>query len=76
MRRGSARSPVASIAKYRARARLNLPSILTASERAQFLELAAANPHLRQTDAPLLAAYTQALSKTHWLGKKCADVAT
>jgi hypothetical protein len=45
--------------------------ILSTEERALFKQLRAANPHITDSDVPLLTAYIQAVSMTHRLG--CGD---
>jgi hypothetical protein len=45
------------------------PEILSPEERALFNQLRAANPHITESDVPMLAAYVQAISMTHRLGR-------
>jgi hypothetical protein len=52
------------------RSRLTAPSVLTKAEAKFFVEAAAANPHLRPADAPLLAAYAQAMVKTYRMARQ------
>ena len=52
------------------RPKLSPPSLLTKGERSLFAETTSTNPHLRAADAPLLAAYVQALSKTFRLARR------
>jgi hypothetical protein len=44
------------------------PEILSTEERALFKQLRAANPHITESDEPMLIAYVQAISMTHRLG--------
>ena len=69
-RRSPASLTVLPTASSGARPRLAPPAILTTGEQAVFNEMAAANPHLTPTDAPLLAGYVQALTKMHRLAKR------
>jgi hypothetical protein len=46
------------------------PDVLTPVEKALFHQLRAANPHLTDTDTPLLVCYCQAVTQCHKLGKK------
>jgi hypothetical protein len=52
------------------RSRLTAPSLLTKAEAKFFVEVAAVNPHLRPADAPLLAAFAQAMVKTYRLARQ------
>jgi hypothetical protein len=45
------------------------PEILSPEEQALFKQLRGANPHITESDAPMLAAYVQAISMTHRLGR-------
>jgi len=47
------------------------PEILSSEEQALFKQLRAANPHITESDVPMLIAYVQAISMTHRLG--CGD---
>ena len=67
-RKGSFDSIVPIDAKS-TRSRPTAPSSLTKAEAATFNELAAVNRHLTQTDAPLLAAFAQAVAKASKLAK-------
>ena len=72
MQRGrkSLASTVVQLATTEARPRLTAPAFLTASEASMFNAWAAANPHLTASDAPMLAAFAQAASKTHKAGRQ------
>jgi hypothetical protein len=45
------------------------PEILTSDEQVLFRQLRVANPHITESDVPLLIAYIQAISMTHRLGR-------
>src|SRR5262249_20594565 len=49
--------------------RLTPPSSLTTAERLEFIALAVENKHLRRTDAPMLAAYCQAITRVAKLAR-------
>jgi hypothetical protein len=51
------------------RQRLMPPPFLLTDEKSLFVELAARNAHLTPTDTPMLAAYCQAIVKTHHLAQ-------
>jgi hypothetical protein len=48
---------------------LTSPEILSPQEQALFLQLRSANPHITESDVPMLIAYCQAISMTHRLGR-------
>jgi hypothetical protein len=62
---------------------LTAPAFLKTDEKTLFIELAALNAHLTASDTPMLAAYVQAITKTHRLAwqkdvaawERCARVA-
>ena len=45
------------------------PEILSPEEQALFKQLRGANPHITESDVPMLVAYCQAISMTHRLGR-------
>jgi hypothetical protein len=47
------------------------PEILSPEEQALFKQLRSSNPHITESDVPMLIAYCQAISMTHRLG--CGD---
>jgi hypothetical protein len=45
------------------------PEILSTEEQALFKQLRGANPHITESDVPMLITYCQAISMTHRLGR-------
>ncbi len=83
MPRKSSAAPFIPLPSTGSRSRLTAPEFLKTDERALFNELATLNAHLTPSDTAMLAAYCQAIGKTHRLARqkdiapweKCARVA-
>jgi hypothetical protein len=67
--RKSAAANVVTLTATSTGSRLTAPPILRDDERSLFTKLAALNKHLTATDAPMLACYVQAISKTQRLAR-------
>lgn len=74
--RRSAASKIVHLATTGTRSRPTAPRCLTKAERTTFNEIAIANPHLKTTDAPILASFVQATTLSHRLGRsdRASDV--
>jgi hypothetical protein len=68
-RKSAAAVSVVSPATTATAPRLSPPSSLSTAERLEFIALADENRHLRRTDAPMLAAYCQAITRVTKLAK-------
>ena len=67
-RRSAAETNIVTLTT-KARPKLTAPKLLSTAERTLFNEVVRDNPHLKQSDAPILAVYVQSLGKIHKLAK-------